>query len=178
MPRYLTEWQANKLIKSSLDYGNNQLHAFIILCLNTGCRSGELTCLQWQDVHLDKRYMTVRNTLSKNRKTIHKPLNNKALLAFQSLENSSKWVFKSPRTDSHIVSFKHGFKRAWTRAGIGKVRIHDLRHTFASLLVQNGVPLYHVMQLLGHSDIRITQRYAHLSPNNLAFVLDKLPSMG
>lgn len=181
MPRYLHDFECHKLLKASLDYDNHRLHCFIVLCLNTGCRSGELTKLTWDNVHLDKHYMTVRNNLSKNRKTIHKPLNDKSVQAFTRLKkmsNNSNWVFYSDVTGEHVRSFRRGFESAYKRAGIGKLRIHDLRHTFASFLVQAGVPLYHVMQLLGHSDIRITQRYAHLSPNNLSDVLDKLPDLG
>lgn len=63
------------------------------------------------------------------------------------------------------------------RAGIGHVRIHDLRHTFASFLIRQGIPLYHVSQLLGHSDIRITQRYAHLAPDYLRECLNVLPQL-
>lgn len=175
MPRYLTEFESNKLLKASKDYGNQRLYDFILLALTTGCRAGELTKLEWENVHIADRYMTVRNNLSKNRKTIHKPLNDKAISALLRLNNESKWVFYNPSTDKNVRSFRRGFELSWQHAGIGKVRIHDLRHTFASFLVKEGVPLYHVMQLLGHSDIRITQRYAHLSPNNLSPVLEKLP---
>lgn len=175
MPRYLNQYECSRLLKSALDYDNIRLWAFIQLALNTGCRSGELMKLQWENVHLNDKYMTVRNSMSKNKKTIHKPLNHKALQAFEKLSNNSHWVFYNPNTGKNIVSFRRGFELAVQRSGIGKVRIHDLRHTFASFLVREGVPIYHVSQLLGHSDVRITQRYAHLSPNSLASVLDKLP---
>lgn len=175
MPRYLTEWECQRLLKATLDYDNERLWAFVLLALNTGCRSSELTKLRWENVHLNDKYLTVRNSMSKNKKTIHKPLNARALVALEKLKNDSDWVFYNPNTKKNVVSFRRGFECAVKRSGIGKVRIHDLRHTFASLLVKEGVPIYHVSQLLGHSDVRITQRYAHLSPNNLASVLDKLP---
>lgn len=178
MPRYLTDFECQKLLKASLEYDNQMLHDFIVLALNTGCRAGELTKLEWVNVHLDMGYMTIRNSLSKNKKTVHKPLNDKAILAFQRLRNDSIWVFYNPKTGKNIRSFRRGFEGACKRAGIGKVRIHDLRHTFASFLVQKGVPLYHVSQLLGHSDLRITQKYAHLSPHNLSHVLSVLPDLG
>lgn len=175
MPRYLNEWECSRLLKSALDYDNTRLWAFIQLALNTGCRSSELTRLEWENVHIADSYMTVRNSMSKNRKTIHKPLNDRALNALDKLANNSQWVFYNPNTGKNVVSFRRGFEGTVKRSGLGKVRIHDLRHTFASLLVKQGVPIYHVSQLLGHSDVRITQRYAHLSPNSLASVLDKLP---
>lgn len=177
LPRYLTADECKRLLNASLLYAgdSHQLYHFINLALNTGCRSGELKTLKWDAVDFDNSYMTVRNSLSKNRKTIHKPLNYQALLSLKELSNGSEWVFYSTRTGKNRSTFKKAF--AWTcdKADLGHVRIHDLRHTFASLLVQNGVPLYHVMQLLGHSDIKTTQKYAHLSPNNLAHVVDSLP---
>lgn len=175
MPRYLNEWECTRLLNASLDYDNVRLWAFIQLALNTGSRAGELTRLEWENVHIAEKYLTVRNSMSKNKKTVHKPLNSRALGALEKLRNDSKWVFYNASTGKNVVSFRRGFEMAVKRSGLGKVRIHDLRHTFASLLVKEGVPLYHVSQLLGHSDVRITQRYAHLSPNSLASVLDKLP---
>ena len=175
MPRYLNELECSRLLKSALQHDNIKLWAFIQLSLNTGSRAGELTKLKWENVHKQEGYMTIRNTLSKNRKTVHKPLNARALLALDKVNNNSEWVFYNPNTGKNIRSFRRGFELAVERANLGHVRMHDLRHTFASLLVREGVPLYHVSQLLGHSDTRITQRYAHLSPNSLAGVLDKLP---
>ena len=176
IPRYLNEWECSRLLKSALNHDNVRLWAFIQLALNTGSRAGELTKLQWENVNTKDKYMTVRNSMSKNRKTIYKPLNARALLALDKLSNESEWVFYNPNTGKNIRSFRRGFELAVERAGLGKLRIHDLRHTFASLLVKEGVPLYHVSQLLGHSDVRITQKYAHLAPNSLAGVLDKLPN--
>lgn len=175
LPRYLSPNECSRLLEASKSYNNEQLYHFINLALNTGCRSGELKQLTWESVNIDKRYMVVRNSLSKNRKTIYKPLNNQAMTSIQALHNGSQWVFYNEQTRQHRKTFRKGFITSCERAKLGHVRIHDLRHTFASLLVQNGVPLYHVMQLLGHSDIKTTQKYAHLSPNNLAHVVDSLP---
>ena len=97
-----------------------------------------------------------------------------SLLALQ-LNNNSDWVFFNHDTGNRRITFQKGFKKAVDLAGLGNVRIHDLRHTFASILVQNGTPLYHVMQLLGHSDIKTTQKYAHLSNSNLQNVVNSIP---
>ena len=176
IPRYLNEYECKALLKATLQFDNQRLHDFIILALNTGCRSGELTKMKWDCVNIDKKYLIIPNNLSKNKKTVYKPLNTDSINALNRLKNNSEWVFYNENTDKNIRSFRRGFELAVKRSGIGKVRIHDLRHTFASFLVSKGVPLYHVMQLLGHSDIRITQKYAHLSPNNLAGVLENLPN--
>lgn len=176
MPRYLDQFECTSLLKAALEYDNVRLWAFIQLALNTGSRAGELTKLKWENVFKDDKYFVIRNSLSKNGKTVYKPLNAQALNALDCLTNASQWVFYNPDTGKNIVSFRRGFEGAVRRSGLGHVRIHDLRHTFASFLVREGVPIYHVSQLLGHSDVRITQRYAHLSPNSLINVLDKLPN--
>ena len=178
IPRYLTPQECNQLLSHAKGYNaNDQLYHFINLLLNTGCRSGELLTLTWDNVHLDNQYLTVLNSLSKNRKTIHKPLNQSAITSLRCLktDNLSPWVFYNDKTGKRRATFQTGFKKAVERAKLGEVRIHDLRHTFASILVQQGTPLYHVMQLLGHSDIKTTQKYAHLSKNNLQHVVNSLP---
>lgn len=179
MPRYLDERECSELLKCCLLYDNYLLYAFVTLALNTGSRSGELRQLEWENVNFTLRYMTVRNSMSKNRKTVHKPLNDASIAVLKRLkqDNPSKFVFFNPKTNNHIVTFRRSFSTACKNAGLDGLRIHDLRHTFASLLVRRGVPLYHVMQLLGHSDIKTTQRYAHLSNDTLAQVVEMLPNM-
>lgn len=181
MPRYLTVKECQKLLIQAKGYnGNDQLYHFINLLLNTGCRKGELLKLTWDNVHFEQGYLTVLNSLSKNRKTIHKPLNQSALDSLITLKahNPSQWVFYNENTGKRRVTFQSAFKKVVERANIDDLRIHDLRHTFASVLVQQGTPLYHIMQLLGHSDIKTTQKYAHLSKNNLQSVVESLPNFG
>lgn len=181
IPRYLTPAECSKLLKHAKGYNNNeQLYHFINLLINTGCRSGELLTLTWDNVHLDDGYLTIINSLSKNRRTIHKPLNDAALASLQGLllDNPSQWVFYNFKTDNRRKTFRSGFLKVVANSQIGAVRIHDLRHTFASILIQQGVPIYHVMQLLGHSDIKTTQKYAHLASNTLQDVVKSLPYFG
>ena len=176
IPKYLNEYQCKRLLKACSQYSNKAYYVYIYLLLNTGCRSSELLTLTWDNVDLDRRYFIIRNTLSKNKKTVYKPINNQALSIFDDLPIvHDKWVFYNPKTDDRYKSFRKAWLWTLEKSGLD-CRIHDLRHTFASLLVSNGVPIYHVTQLLGHSDTRITQRYAHLSPNNLLGVVNQLPS--
>ena len=175
IPRYLNAGECSLLLETCKQYSNLLFHSYISLLLNTGSRSGELLTLQWDNVFLDDRYLIVRNSLSKNKKTVYKPLNNQAIIAFSELSPlDTGFVFLNTRTNDRYKSFRKAWLWAKERSGID-CRIHDLRHTFASLLVSSGVPLYHVSQLLGHSDTRITQRYAHLSPDNLLDVVQQLP---
>jgi len=77
------------------------------------------------------------------------------------------YIFPNPRTGTCYNSFHIAYFKARDAAGLPDVRIHDLRHTYASLLINNGVSLYEVQELLGHSSSAMTQRYAHLQPNQL-----------
>lgn len=181
IPRYLTPQECSKLLAYAKGYnGDDQLYHFINLLLNTGCRRGELLKLTWENVHIEHGYLTVINSLSKNRKTIHKPLNASAVWSLSCLKmnNGTDWVFHNKKTNQRRITFQAGFKKTAQRAKLGNLRIHDLRHTFASILVQQGTPIYHVMQLLGHSDIKTTQKYAHLARNTLQDVVQSLPTFG
>lgn len=176
IPKYLNEYQCKRLLNACSQYSNRTFYVYIYLLLNTGCRSSELLTLEWENVDLDRRFFVVRNSLSKNKKTVYKPINDQALKIFDELSWShSKWVFYNPKTNYRYKTFRRAWLWTLEKSGLD-CRIHDLRHTFASLLVSNGVPIYHVTQLLGHSDTRITQRYAHLSPNNLLSVVNQLPT--
>lgn len=177
IPRFLNAAECTQLLSSAKRYNNFILHDYILLLLNTGCRSGEMLSLTWDNIFINEKYFIVRNSLSKNKKTIYKPLNDVSIHALMRLKNHKKWVFYNEKTDNRYISLYKGFKCAVKRSEIGDVRIHDLRHTFASFLIKQGVPLYHVSTLLGHSDVRITQRYAHLAPENLHDCLNVLPQL-
>ncbi|MFW2177481.1 MULTISPECIES: tyrosine-type recombinase/integrase [unclassified Moraxella] len=172
LPRYLDKNECVLLLEACKQYANPAFYVYISLLLHTGSRSGEILSLEWDNVNIDSKYLVIRNSLSKNKKTIYKPLNNQAILAFKELGvYHHKYVFYNPKTDDRYKTFRRAWLWALEHSGLS-CRIHDLRHTFASLLVSQGVPLYHVSQLLGHSDTRITQRYSHLSPDNLSSVVD------
>ena len=81
IPRFLTKSECISLLRASLHFDNYDLHDFIMLVLNTGCRASELTTLQWENVYIADRYFIIRNSLSKNRKTVYKPINDQSLQA-------------------------------------------------------------------------------------------------
>jgi site-specific recombinase XerD len=76
-------------------------------------------------------------------------------------------VFPNPNTLRPFVSFHCGWDTARKRAGLADVRVHDLRHSFASLLINSGRTLFEVQRILGHTQVKTTQRYAHLSHDTL-----------
>tara|TARA_B100000530_G_scaffold336986_1_gene293870 strand:+ start:2150 stop:2971 length:822 start_codon:yes stop_codon:yes gene_type:complete len=160
---YLNRDQYNRLLAAALQTQNYDLHDFIVLLTMTGCRPIELLTLEWSNVHLDKRQFIVRNHYSKSKRTMYKYLNDTAfsLLLERSEHRRGDFVFTNPSTNMRYKSFSKGFQLCKKRAGVN-CTLYDLRHTYASWLVQKGVGIYTIKDLLGHGDIDSTMRYAHL----------------
>jgi integrase len=143
----------------------------VLLSMNTGLRRGEVLKLRWGSVDLNRRLLTVEGRNAKNRQTRHVPLNDEAVRVLQSWREQSG-------TGARVFDVATGFRTAWgkvlKRAGISNFRWHDLRHHFASRLVQHGVPLNTVRDLLGHSSVGMSLRYAHLAPDQRREAVAKL----
>lgn len=170
--RWITREEAARLIESA-GYRARWPHlsAFIRLALFSGCRKSELLGLEWSRVDIPRRVFLLEGHHTKAGRRRAVPLNDPAIQALQDMKDwidqhvpGSPWVFGRPG-EGRITTLQNGFASACKRAGIADFRIHDLRHTFASWLVMQGVSLYVVKDLLGHSSIAVTERYAHLSPD-------------
>ena len=163
IPNYLSRSQYERLIASALETNNHDLYHYIILLTMTGARPIELLTLKWANVHLDKRQFVVRNHYSKSKRTMYKYLNDTALMML--LERQAQavgdYVFTNLKTGDHIKSYSKGFQLCKKRAKVN-CTMYDLRHTYASWLIQKGVGIYTIKDLLGHGDIDSTMRYAHL----------------
>ena len=145
---------------------------FVQLLLLTGARKGEARLARWQDIDLHKRVWRVpRSKNGRSRRIILSAaavdvLNQTRTRSEQLLlpTTQDRYVFTNPRT----LTAYQSFYAAWFVArDLADLRIHDLRHTYASTLINSGVSLYEVQTLLGHSSLQMTQRYAHLEPNRL-----------
>lgn len=158
---YLTRIEYDRLLRAALETDNQTLHDFIVLLTMTGCRPIELMTLEWSNVHLDKRQFIVRNHYSKSKRTMYKYLNQTAFDTLNNLSRISDYVFTNARTGKPYTTFSKTFMRCKKRAGV-HCTMYDLRHTYASWLIQNGVGIYTIKDLLGHGDIDSTMRYAHL----------------
>lgn len=166
--RFLSKEEFCRLIEA-LDADENRVAATAIkLLLLTGARRNEVTFAKWDYIDWQKRTLLVPK--SKNGKPRFIVLNQKALALLQQVPilQGNPYVFPSPVTGAPSSSLHFPWTRIRKRAGLNDVRLHDLRHTFASLLVNNGVQLYTVQKLLGHLHVRTTQRYAHLTDGTLA----------
>lgn len=149
----------------------DHLKPIVLLALNTGMRRGELFDFTWQNVDLKKRIVTVEGIRSKSGSTCHIPLNDEALgalIAWRNQTDSNDLVFPNPNTGKRFDNIKKSWEHLRTAAKIKDFRFHDLRHHFASKLVMAGVDLNTVRELLGHSELSMTLRYAHLAPEHKA----------
>lgn len=163
--RYLTRTEACALVQHA---NRQQVAMFILLALHTGCRKNELLTLQWSDIDQQRAFLLLRPENTKANKARAIPLNQTALKALQALQqgNDSPWVFTNAKGERK-KTMNWSFRKSLESAGIQDFHIHDLRHTFASWLVSEGVELIKVRDLLGHSTIKMTERYAHLRPDKL-----------
>lgn len=173
--RWITKAEAAALCREAEKGRDGTLLAdFVRLALNTGCRMNELLGLEWNRVDFANRLVILEGEHTKAGKRRSIPLNNGAITALKSrmadrAENhpDSSWVF-TRKNGNKVTCLRIGFKNACERAGITNFRIHDLRHTCAAWLVTAGIPLSEVRDLLGHSTIMMTERYAHLAPARVA----------
>lgn len=149
-------------------YGD-YLSPAVLIALNTGLRRGELFSLTWPCVDFDKGTITALGKFAKSGKTRHLPASEEArdvLTAWREQTDGNGLVFPN-RDGDRFGSLKKSWAAVLADAGIVEFRWHDLRHSFASKLVQAGVSLNVVRELLGHADLALTLRYAHLAPDNL-----------
>jgi len=172
--RSLTLAEARLLIQEAEKHKRSPLLVhFIKLALNTGCRKNEMLKLEWCRVNLKENLIFLEGSNTKNGKRRSIPLNREAREALLDLDRyrekycpDSPWVFAHPNGE-RLQSVETAYKWLLKHVGIENFRIHDLRHTCASWLVTAGVQLPAVRDLLGHSSIQMTERYAHLSPENV-----------
>ncbi len=164
--RYLSSEQARRLM-SELDRSKRQEAGALQLLLLTGARKSEILKARWEHVHLEQRLLTV--PFSKSGKPRHIVLSDEAVLVIRSIPRKPgcPWLFPGRVPGKPLSDIYLFWNRLRCRLGLRDVRIHDLRHTFASLLVNAGHSLYEVQKLLGHSDPRTTMRYAHLGQASL-----------
>ena len=171
--RYLTEEEFDRLLNEFPEW----LKSIVMVARHTGLRKENILSLTWSQVDLFRRLITIDHT--KNNERLSIPLNETLLSLFKQLSRvrhiNSPYVFSKP--DGSRYRFIHNeFRKAVKRAGVTDFKFHDLRHCFASALVQKGVELYQVQRLLGHRSNAMTQRYAHLSPEHLRDAVNKLDS--
>jgi integrase len=165
--RFLSRQEAQRLVDAiTVDENRTAANAILLLML-TGARRNEITQAKWEHVLWTERKLLV--PLSKSGKPRWIALSTSAMSLLDSIPKLAgcDYIFPSPITGRPCPSLWFPWRRIRARAGLQDVRLHDLRHSFASFLVNEGVSLYVVQALLGHANARTTQRYAHLASDTL-----------
>lgn len=164
--RYLTQDEAQRLMRA-LEKSDRPEAFAIRLLLLTGGRKNEILKARWENVRPDQRLLTV--PLSKSGRPRHILLSEEAIKVLRALPRSpgNPWLFPGHAPGKPLSDLYNFWNKLRRELGLADVRIHDLRHTFASFLVNAGHSLYEAQKMLGHGDPRTTMRYAHLGQASL-----------
>ena len=173
--QYLMKVLDKEEIKRLITVAGDPLRPIIILALNTGMRKGEILNLRWSDVDFADCYIYIKKSKSNVMRKI--PMNTIVVASLKNIKRENDYVFPGPRTGKQYSDIFYPFKQACEKAGIKDMRFHDLRHTAATLMVMGGIDLVTVKEILGHSDIQMTMRYAHPTPENKRKAVNVLASI-
>lgn len=189
--RFLTQDQTVRLLAAVRQSESEMLQHIVLFLIYTGARKREVLDAVWQDIDWGQKSWRIPKT--KSGKIRHVPLSSGAIELLANLKlrleehanantkgivDLATPIFANPKTGEPYVSFFYSWNAARIRAGLPDLRVHDLRHSFASFLVNAGRSLYEVQELLGHADIRTTSRYAHLSRERLFAAVEAVPRAG
>ncbi|MGE0825512.1 MAG: tyrosine-type recombinase/integrase [Candidatus Binatia bacterium] len=196
---FLTKEEVGLLLRTSQEHFP-AVYPFLSLLIRTGIRMGEAIGLQWGDLDFQGRFISIQRTLSHGKLTT--PKSGKSRRVDMSLQLTEtlkaslverkqetlqhgwrevpEWVFIS--TERNPIDQANFHNRVWrkllAKAGLRYIRVHDLRHTFASLLIQNGESLAYVKEQMGHHSIKITvDTYGHLVPGGNKAAVDRLDNL-
>lgn len=155
----------------------DHLKPLVLLALNTGLRRGELFSLEWSDIDFLPNRLTVRAAASKGARTRHIPLNATAcgvLKRWQKQSSGTGLVFPGKK-GKRLDNISTAWRKLITDAEIEGFTFHDLRHDFATKTLQAGADIVVLSKLLGHSDLKMTLRYSHVTDEALAAAVERLP---
>ena len=166
--RFLTPVEYERVF-IALDKMKNQKAANAIrLLILTGARRGEVLGLEWEDLDLDLGIWNRPPHKSKDRKRKRIPLSSEALILLRSMRDQTNGKFLFPTSNgTHMSDLNRPWRWIRSEIDLPDLRIHDLRHSFASILVSSGETLETIGKLLGHSQYQTTMRYAHLMDDPL-----------
>ena len=162
-------------IRRLIDASSGYLRAIVITALGTAMRKGEILNLKWNDIDFIENYIYIKQTKSNVMRKV--PMNSVVRETLKGLKREGDFVFQSSKTNTHFRDFFRSFKSACREAKINDLRFHDLRHTSATLMVMGGIDLVTVSQILGHSTIHMTMKYAYPTPENKRRAVDVLASV-
>lgn len=181
--KFLTRDEAHALL-ANIRKKSQETYEMALLSLHCGSRAGEIFSLRWKDIDLEHGLITLLNTKSGKTRTVPMTGDIKAIFAAKEQNDKGDLIFPDRKTGGVRTQISKTFTRAVVETGLNtgiddrrqRVTFHSMRHTYASWLVQEGVNIYQVKELLGHESITTTERYAHLAPEfaKAAEILGKL----
>jgi integrase len=165
----LSDEQLDGLLNVLRTDKNRMVCGIVLFLMATGTRLSEALSATWSDIDLEKRSFVIRATNSKSKRLRAVPLNDTAMEVLLSLptRDNHEYVFVNKQTDRPYTTIAKQWDRIRKQANVPFFRIHDARHTYAALLASSGVSLWTISTLLGHSDPKISTRYAHLTTKAL-----------
>jgi integrase len=165
----LSDAQLQSLLTVLRTHSNRAVCQIALFLLSTGCRLNEALKATWSQIDEGNRVWRIPASNSKSKKVRSVPLNDSALDVLRQLDTKDTFdhLFINKMTKKPYTTIMKVWSRLRQQAGLPHLRIHDLRHLYASFLVNAGRSLYEVQQILGHSSPNVTQRYAHLSTKSL-----------
>lgn len=170
------EYHTKEEIKKILKLFNADWQLVILLGCRAGLRRGEIANLKWKDVDFKNKQLYIAPNKTENHRYI--PLTDDLLKALKKAKTKKEYVINVGETDKrNSKDYLTAYYLKKTSCLPFNCNMHKLRHTFASHLVQNGVDLYRVSKLLGHSSIQMTEIYAHLATADLKSAVKKLPKI-
>ena len=165
--RFLSAAETQHLLQVVNQSPNRMLKYMIPFLLLTGARKREVLDARWSDVDTQRSFWRIPKTKSGRER--HVPLSAAALALLETVprKRHCEWIFANPKTLRPYTNIFTAWNTVRVEASMPELRIHDLRHSFASFLVNAGCSLYEVQKILGHSSVAMTQRYSHLSQASL-----------
>lgn len=174
--RYLSEFELKKLLHCLDAYEDVVKSNIIRLLLMTGARKREILEMQWNEIDWQRKVLVLSSQRTKARRKREVYLSDQAIELLQSVKQNPNipFVFFNKKTNKPFISIFTAWNTIRKRAELKDLRLHDLRHSFASFLINGGHTLYEVQKLLGHRDPKTTMRYSHLSDQSLSKAVNSL----
>ncbi len=172
--RFLSNKERTDLLEACRGSKWAKMYLLVLIALTTGARRGELLRLTWGDIDFDQQIASVNQTKNGDKKVLPLIPNVIDELNKFKINNPNELIFASKRRPDSPFNYVENWREALNTANIKKFRFHDLRHSCASYLAQNGATLLEIGDVLGHRQLSVTKRYSHLATQHKASLINRV----
>jgi len=151
-------------------------YPFVVCAFQTGLRCSNIQYLTWEQVNLDERNITIQPNDNKGHKVLRIHIDDNLLTVLNSLPQGSEYVFINPLTNRHYTAPDRILRKICEKANVKYIGFHGIRHTVGTRLMEQGTPINVIQAILGHTDIRTTMKYVHLTDDSIKEAMTKLNS--